>query len=79
MKHDQADVVRQAKTTAAIYKSLALELLSAGATLEKAGETTLYSLPAVTAERLAEAMRAGMLLHYLADRATAEGAPIGAG
>lgn len=73
------DVARQAKATAAIYRNLALELLRAGATLEKATGSPDDALPTVTPDRFATAMLAGLHLHYLADRATKkEPAPIGA-
>lgn len=79
MKLRSPDVARQAKAAAEIYRSLALELLRAGAVLEKATGVSDEPLPAVSTDRLAQAMLAGMHLHYLANRASKEGAPIGAG
>lgn len=66
-KPADAEIARIARALALEYRALAIELIEAAETLDRA-RCAGDALPAVTVERFATALKGGMILHHLADR-----------
>lgn len=65
---DDAAIATAARALALEYRALASELIEAADALDRA-RTAADALPAVSVERFGAALKGGLILHYLADRA----------